>query len=146
MGGRFTDDRVRGLASSNAAGLMSEADYAKLALLTTTLTTDANGWQVNYEATGKRLWRKQWLAVATTAAADAAVVSAASLPVGVSTQAAVHFESVTCRLSGNAGRVGVTVEGAEATTTLTIIASTTDAATLDSKAAAIDIFVTLAER
>lgn len=80
---------------------------------TVTGSTDANGWRVDYEATGKRVWRKRWLAVATTAAADAAVVSAAALPVGVSTHAAVHFDSVTCRLSANSGRVNVTVEGAE---------------------------------
>lgn len=133
-------------ATTGAAGSMSAADKTKLDALTTTGSTDANGWQVNYETTGKRLWRKQWLAVTMPAAADAVMVSGASLPVGVSTQAAVHLESVTGRVSGNAGRVRVNVEGAEATTTLTIIAATTDATNLSGKASTIDIFVTLAER
>ena len=103
-----------GAATTALAGSLSAADKTKLDAITVTGSTDANGWRVDYEATGKRVWRKRWLAVATTAAAEAAVVSAASLPVGVSTQAAVHFDSVTCRLSANAGRVNVTVEGAEA--------------------------------
>ena len=132
-------------ATTGAAGSMSAADKTKLDALTVTGSTDANGWRIDYEATGKRVWRQRWLAVSLPGASDAAVVSA-SLPVGVSTQADVHLDSVTCRLSGNAGRVRVNVEGAEATTTLTLIAATTDATALDTKASAIDIFVTLAER
>lgn len=133
-------------ATTGAAGSMSAADKTKLDALTVTGSTDANGWRVDYEATGKRVWRKRWLAVSLPGASDAVVVGAASLPVGVSTQAAVHLDSVTCRVSGNAGRVRVSVEGAEATTTLTVIAATTDATALDTKASEIDIFVTLAER
>lgn len=133
-------------AATGAAGSMSAADKTKLDAITTALTTDANGWQVNYEPTGKRLWRKQWLAVSLTANPDIIAVNAASLPVGVSTQAAVHLESVTSRVSGSGGRVHVGVEGTESSTTLTIIASTTDATNLSTKASTIDIFVTLAER
>jgi len=146
MSGRFTDDGVRTPASSNSAGLMTAADKAKLDGITTTVTTDANGWQVNYEATGKRLWRKQWLAVSLTANPDIIAVNAAALPVGVSTQAAVHLEAVTGRVDGSGGRVRVGVEGTESSTTLTIVAATTDATNLSTKASTIDIFVTLAER
>ena len=135
-----------GAATTALAGSLSAADKTKLDAITVTGSTDENGWRVDYEATGKRVWRQRWLAVSLPGASDAAVVSAASLPVGASTQAAVHFDSVTCRVSGNAGRVRVNVEGAEATTTLTIIAATTDATALDTKASTIDVFVTLAER
>ena len=65
---------------------------------------------------------------------------------GFAAQADVHFDAVRGRVSANAGRVRVNVEGAEATTTLTIVASTTDATNLSTKDSAIDIFVTLAER
>jgi len=133
-------------ATTGAAGSMSAADKTKLDAITVTGSTDANGWRVDYEATGKRVWRQRWLAVTLTANPDIIAVNAAALPVGVSTQADVHFDSVTGRVSANAGRVRVNVEGAEATTTLTIVASTTDATNLSTKDSAIDIFVTLAER
>jgi len=135
-----------GAATAALAGSFSAADKTKLDALTVTGSTDANGWRVDYEATGKRVWRKRWLAVTLTANPDIIAVNAAALPVGVSTQADVHLDSVTGRVSANAGRVRVNVEGAEATTTLTIVASTTDATNLSTKDSAIDIFVTLAER
>lgn len=133
-------------ATTTADGLMSAADKVLLDARTAAPTTDANGWTVQYLPSGKRLWTRRWLGVTLTGAADLIVVNAASLPVGAATQAAVHVAGMSGRTNGNSSRIVTTIDGQESSSTLTIASSTTDGTSLSSKAATIDVSVTLIER
>lgn len=111
-------------------------------------TTDANGWYVDASPyTGKRVWRRRDIGVATTAVVTQ--VQSYSLPVGVATMAAVDVAvALNVRSTGRISTVPFVANVTRDTTATDVRVDVTlvNLANLTTAASTIDIFVTLEER
>lgn len=130
----------------NTTARHEHANLATLDVITGIFSADANGWEMEYRPSGKKVWKRRWLALVPPASINSDMVSAAALPVGVATLAAVDPIVMVRTTGGTPGLVNATPKGAESATTLTVNVATADGSNLSVASTAINIFVWLEER